>query len=302
EDQNTQQQLDRLAAQRYIYSQSKKLLTLQMLLTIAIPITLSISVTIVQNLKIWAAFYGIVISIIDVAFIEHYQKSLKTRATKIQELFDCDVLKIKWHDLKAGNRPDNEIISEAAENFKKKCPEYKGLKNWYPVSITPLPLHLARLVCQRTNCWWNSKLRRRYKAVLLTGIILIILVFVAISIHKKMTMMDFILSLFAPFSPTILWALREYYKQSEAADALDKLKSHIEDIWTKIINKELTEESIESISRDIQNEIFDRRRSDPVVFDWLYKLLRDNQEVQMNKGAEELVREALISLNTGGAS
>lgn len=297
EDQNTQQQLERLAAQRYIYSQSKKLVALQMLLTIAIPITLTISATIVQNLKVWAAFYGIAISFMDVAVIEQYQKSLKACAAKIQELFDSDVLQMKWNELKIGNRPDIETVSEAAENVKKKQSEYEKLKNWYPAAIAQLPLYLARLVCQRTNCWWNIKLRRRYRIVLLAGVLLIALVFVAISIHQNMTMINFILGILAPFSPTMLWALREYYKQGESADALDKLKVQIEGIWGKAMSNELSEEAIEGISRDIQNEIFDRRRIDPVIFDRVYWFLRDKQEAQMNKGAEELVKEALNSFD-----
>lgn len=295
EDQNTQQQLERLAAQRHIYSQSKKLLALQMLLTIAIPIMLTSVMTIEQNIKVWAAFYGVLISFIDV-FIEHRQKKMKTCAAIIQEMFDCDVLRMKWNELKIGNRPDAETISEAAESIKKNRLEYEKLKNWYPAAIAPLPLFLARLICQRTNCWWNMKLRRRYRSVLIVGVLLPALLFVAISIHQNMTMISFILGILAPFSPTILWAIREYYKQGEAADALDKLKIQIEGIWRKSMSNELTEEAIERISRDIQNEIFDRRRTDPVVFDWIYWLLRDKQEAQMNKRAEELVKEALNSL------
>ncbi len=296
EDQNTQQQLERLAAQRYIYSQSKKLLFLQMLLTIAIPITLTIDATIEQNLKVWAAFYGVLISFMDVAVIEQYQKSMKTCAAKIQELFDCDVLRIKWNELKLGTRPDIETIIEAAENVKKKQIEYEKLMNWYPTVVAQLPLFWARLVCQRTNCRWNIKLRQRYRIVLLVGVILLALLFVAISIHQNMAMESFILGILVPFSPTILWAIREYYKQGEATDALDKLKVNIETIWGKAITHELSEESFERISRDIQNEIFDRRRNDPGVFDWLYWCYRGKQEAQMNKGAEELVKEALNSL------
>lgn len=301
EDQNTQQQLDRLAARRYVYSQSKILLALQMLLTLAFPITLTISATIVQNLKVWAAFYGIIISFMDVAVIEQCQKSWKTLAAKIQELFDCDVLKIEWNDLKTGNRPDNETIHEKSERFKNKNPECKGLNNWYPVAIKPLPLHLARLVCQRTNCWWNWKLRQRYKQGLYVAVIVVILTLLVIGIQTKMTMEGFILRSLAPISPMILWVLREIYKQRESATALVNLKNYTESIWTKALNKELTQNQLEQISRDIQNEIFDRRRNDPVIFDWLYWLFRNKQEVQMDKSAEQLAKDALNSLTVAKA-
>ena len=95
----------------------------------------------------------------------------------------------RWDNL------DNETIHEKSERFKDKDPECKGLSNWYPVAIKPLPLHLARLICQRTNCWWNWKLRKRYMNGLIASVIIVLLTLILIGILTKMTMVGFVLGL-----------------------------------------------------------------------------------------------------------
>ena len=50
--------------------------------------------------------------------------------------------------------------------------------------------------------------------------------------------------------------------------------------------------SVERDSRALQDEIFDGRKRNPLVFDFVFKQLRADQEAQMNFGAEELVTEA----------
>jgi len=59
-------------------------------------------------------------------------------------------------------------------------------------------------------------------------------------------------------------------------------------------------EEIDKKSRNLQDEIYYNRRSNPFILDWFYRrLLRKNEEF-MNRGAEELVNEALQS--TGNKS
>jgi hypothetical protein len=45
----------------------------------------------------------------------------------------------------------------------------------------------------------------------------------------------------------------------------------------------------------MRDEIYERRRTNPLIFDWIYYRLRDEQEQQANQAADELVLEALGS-------
>ncbi|MNL86669.1 hypothetical protein D3C87_2154710 [compost metagenome] len=43
--------------------------------------------------------------------------------------------------------------------------------------------------------------------------------------------------------------------------------------------------------RTLQDQIFDHRKKNPPIFDFLFKWFRDGNEMLMNKGAEVLVAE-----------
>ena len=44
-------------------------------------------------------------------------------------------------------------------------------------------------------------------------------------------------------------------------------------------------------SRELHDAIFNHRASSPLIFDWVYNLLRRRMEEQMNAGADQLVSE-----------
>jgi hypothetical protein len=172
-----------------------------------------------------------------------------------------------------------------------------NLRNWYAISVGKLPLRLGRIVCQRTNCQWDSHLRRRYTQWLLGILIGLALLILALGLHKGMTLERFVLAILAPLSPAFLWGIREWKKQRAAADSADQLKTHADEIWTKALAGTMSGKLLETEARDLQDEIYERRRTNPLIFDWIYYHLRDRQEEQANRAADELVEEALRSNN-----
>lgn len=297
-DQNTERQLARLAAQRHLYSKAKQIGIAQIILTVPVVIAWSLLIAFFPNLKVWAALYGLIVAILDAAIIDKFQKSMKIQAAKIQELFDCDILHLDWHILKIGSQPDAESINELSNKFKSSDPELMTLKNWYPQAVGPLPLYMARLVCQRANCWWDSKLRHRY--CFWSGFILVLVSIsvLLIGFVGEMNLEKLVLAVLAPLSPAILLGIREYNKQNDAAERLDGLKDYVEGLWAKAVKNEITPEQIERESRNIQDIIYDCRSNNPLIYDRIYKSLRNEQEEQMTKGAEELVEEYLRSLSS----
>lgn len=298
QEQNTPRYVNRIAAYSFLYSRAKLILLIQVILTVPITVLFSIVVAIFPKFEIWAAFYGITVSILDAAILDDFQKSLKQRAAKIQELFDCDILHLEWNKVKIGNRPDAESVNRLAKNFKQKNPNLTELKDWYPPVVQKVPLPIARLICQRANCWWDSNLRQRYIVWVVTILCLITVLVFAIGLSSTTSIQRFVLAVLAPLSPTILWSVREYRKQREAIETLERLKDYVENLWVEMINKKLNHEEIERESRELQDGIYDYRCNNPLIFNWIYKLLRNSQEEEMNKGSEELVEEAIRSFNS----
>lgn len=300
QDQLTERQLDRLAAQRQLYSDAKKIQAVQMTLSVPAAIVWSVLIVFLPELKPGAAAWGVAVTLIDQFLLTPWQRSIRDKAAKVQELFDCDVLQLEWRELKVGRRPDAEAIMESSSKFKCKDPECSTLRDWYPPGVGVLPMHLARLVCQRCNCWWDAKLRRRYAAYMVgLAVALTALVF-TLGLVGGLTVSKFFLAVLAPLMPVYTLVMRQYGEHKQSAAALDRLKEHAEKLWDRALAGSLTPEALAVESRSLQDEIYERRRSSPLIFDWVYRRLRDSQEEQMNKGAGELVEQARTSLHGMG--
>src|SRR6266567_1958278 len=296
QDQNTPRQLERLAAQRYLYSAAKHFLTGQLFLDLVSPIALAVIVALFPGFGIYGALIALLILVSDF-YLESLQSSKREQAAGVQELFDCELLGLPRQDLIARNIPDTVEIMEAAEKYKRSDPAYKALKNWYPSEIDTLPLYLARLVCQRINCLWDVQLRRKYLQVVGIMFFILCVIVMTVALVKGLTVGNFLLVVVAPLLPAIGWIIREYRGQNEAIRRKDTLKRYAEELWTDAINKRISVEEIERKSRGLQDQIYNNRCSNPLILDAFYKSLLPKNEGQMNRSAKELADEALQSLS-----
>lgn len=287
--QNTEKQLARLRAQRALYSRAKMLLAIHIALSVPFAVFWSLLGIFFPDSKVYAAVWGICIALSDLILFTPWQKSLKAKAATIQEAFDCEVLSMEWRSIRVGSRPDPEDIVRWSAPTGPNPDE--GIRDWYPPAVGQLPLPLARAICQRANCWWDAELRRRYAraAQVVVGGILAISVITGVIGHFRMD--QWILTGIAPLVPVFMLGLRQSIEQREAADRLDALRRHAERIWGEILSGK-TDDRITHDSRELQDELFDHRRRNPLIFDWIYNLLRNRQEEQMNRAASDLIEEA----------
>ena len=296
QEQNKQNQIERLAAQSYLYSTAKRAVVTQTSLDILSPIVFAGLAAIFPNLLYFTAVGACIVTVLD-QVLERYQSSHKKQAATIQEIFDCDVLELECRDLAKKHVPDLEDVLEAADGYRRHYGDYSKLENWYPKIVEQLPLYLARLICQRENCWWDAQLRRRF--VRWVGYILafLCLIVVFIGFVGGFSLPKLIFIIVIPLVPAFVWAIREYQGQTEAADDKDELKKYSEDLWENVINKEVPVKEIEEKSRHLQDQIYNSRRNNPFILDLFYNYLRAKNEAQMNRKAEALVEEAKQSLS-----
>lgn len=291
--QNTDMNLARLAAQQRMYSQAKTIEVAQLFFTVPFVVLWSFLVLWHREFEAAAAFYGEVLTMLDLFILTPYQRTLKERAATIQELFDCDVLDLPWHTVKLGPRPAAEEILEWSGGVQRQAPDLSLLRDWYPVSVRTLPKPLARLVCQRANVWWDAKLRRRYAGWVIGVVIGVVVAVLTVSFLGGLTFERFVLAGVSPLLPVLVLAHREYNEQMEAARSCDELRTHVESLWDAALSARIGPDELRVESRDLQDEIFDRRRRSPLIFDWVYSRLRHEDEELMNRGAEQLVEQAI---------
>ena len=288
-------QLKRLAAQRQLYTDAKAIQKIQIGLSALGPPILVVLVEYFCLLPVYAACCGIIVTLLNILGFTPWRQSLKKKAAKIQELFDCDVLELNWRELTVGSRVEMETIEKYALKHKRKDRDYSKLENWYPKDVGELPIHIGRVVCQRENCWWDAQLRRRYvRLVILTlGIFAVIALY--LGIKGGFSPEKSILALVIPLMPAYVLGIQQRKENTESATRLDELRKYAEGLWEKALQGTASEE-LTHASRDLQDMIYNSRRKNPLILDEFYKLFKKKDEELVNKTSGELAKEALESL------
>ena len=291
--QNEQRYLDLLAAQRQLYSNAKNLQGISVFIGVPAVVAWSVLVAISPKLTVYAGLWGIAATFLEILFFSRLQKKTQKRAAKVQQLFDCEVLQFNWSNLNCGVRIEPEVIIEASNKFKKKNKKISALKDWYPPIVGELPIYQARIVCQRANVWWDSRLRRRYARWIVAILSVLTVSVFLIGLIGGLTLEKLLLAILLPLTPAFSLGLRQYNEHNEAADSLDRLRENSEVLISKTVKGKLTQQDLETESYSLQTQIYDNRRRSPLIFDWIYSRLKKEQEEQMNKGAESFARELI---------
>ncbi|MFA8390253.1 S-4TM family putative pore-forming effector [Burkholderia ubonensis] len=282
--------IELLAAQRNLYSRAKRIIGLQMVLSGPFAISAMITTIARPDLKGYVALWGILVVVFDLFVFTPWVKKLRDNAARIQELFDTKVFGLDWNDIAVGKKPEPELIHEEAQKYGLGEEKKAGLRKWYPTIIDQVPEIFGVIISQRSNVWWDARMRRKYALCIRVVLVSIALGLIGYGLYEKKDMFEFLAYIIAPLASTYVFGYRQMMEHSDAADRLDKLKDLSEKVWSEAVaGKDALTLKIKC--RTLQDQIFDHRKRNPPVFDFLFRLFRDGNETLMNKGAEALVAE-----------
>lgn len=295
--QDTPEQIERLAAQRQIYSRAKTIYFVQTFGSIFIPVTISAISIFQPSVSAYSALYAVIYFVLDSIFFEQSIKKLKTKAAKVQELFDCEVLEIIKSPFK---NPDDILLEEIQtyyEKHKRKIGKIEKLYEWYAQGveeITNLPISIARLICQRESLVWDSQLRKLfYESLLILSVILVIILGI-IWYYLKLPL-DQIVLILSGLLPLFRFSLKQYIENKETSEKLIKAVAIFDKTWGKILKSQIVETELNIISRQIQNEIYDSRTKNPLIPDFFYWLFKNRQERLSKVAIQRLIKQVIDS-------
>lgn len=288
-NQNQDKSLSLLRARRRLYNVAKRYQGVVVSVTLLLPIVSLCVASFAPVAKAYVAAAALLFGVCEVIFLDRWHKGLMKTAAKLQEDFDCDILEMRRNEfLEGGPLDPEEVYDLSAEKFSPKGEQQ--LRDWYPVAVGNVPLHVGRILCQRENLLYDGKVRITYSRLLRGGLLVLIAGLGVYSIAVGLKVEAFLLTVLAPATPILNWTLREFFRQRDTVETLERLKSESQKLWKRAVEGMPLNEAAER-SRELQDAIYNHRVASPLVFDFLYRFRRDGLEAQMNAGADHLVAE-----------
>lgn len=302
--QNSDINIKRLEAQRRLYSEAKRLMGAQVFLSVPVIILLSFVALmfdkgwIIESYDIKKADLawlvgaaGVFIAFLEVVWFTPMIGHYKEQAAKIQQCFDCDVLGLHWNEILCGKSVDFELVEKWSRKYRAKGLPRTDLENWYSVALAGVPLAVTRMLCQRTNCRWDVDLRKNYNVLMYCIGAGLFLLLISVAFALDMTMKNFFAVVLAPSLPFAVFASKTIIDNKDSIGRIDSIKDAIDGIWEKTLKKKVTEREMHEFSQLVQDGIYMNRKNNPLIFDWVHFLSRNENEILMNKSAENCVDE-----------
>lgn len=281
---NRQEHINQLKAARHLYTKAGNYTTVYVIICALIPIVISIGRIFVDSLAPLAlhtlAAYTVV-SLIMGFLLESRISKFRNTAAKIQQLFDSDVLGLKWNTYLWGEKPSLEDVNENIGNLSDK-----DFVDWYDTQVGDMTKIEATLICQRTNLVYDSKLRKEFNSIInfiAWGALVLILI---VGFYKNEGIRTAIVFIGVPLVPIIKWLLSVRKQNLNDINRCESLKSFIDDCLDKLKrnHRAINECSLYRI----QDGIYKHRKTAFKIPDCLYNYMRSSQEDKVHVMLNEL--------------
>jgi hypothetical protein len=290
-DQDSPEYQRLLKARQKTYADATSLQVTQLVMTVLLSVAGAVLGTLYAPARSYVALYGLIVTALDVMWLDRSQRAKLKVAARISEAFDCGVLKMQWNAFASGKPVDAETIDAASRGWKG---DEAALRDWYRGIPEGAPLSLARVICQRMNLWYDASLRRSYGKLLVGCVVFVMLGLIVGAVAADLRLLDFV-AIATTAAPAMIWAVREQYRQSDTADAVETLKGEAEKLLDQAKAGLCGEVECERRSREFQDAIFGRRAANPLILPLIYRFMRPDLEQQMEAGAGALLKQYTAS-------
>lgn len=287
--QNTESALALCMATRQGFDNAMGLMLAQLAVTLALPTAAALVGLIWPHAKPTAALLGLLALVADVVFLDPSQKRVLKAAARLGEAFDVFVLQLPWNRFLVEDEPPPEDVRRLSRRFEARRGRAPVI-DWYPAAAAEAPLHLGRILCQRANLNYNAQLRRAYTAIIQALAFLLVAVLLVAGVLRGSSLAELIIAV-APAVPVVNWGAREYYRQREAAETVERLVKLATGLWRDALAGACDADGCRLRCREFQDAIFAHRSRAPMLPPGLYGLKRLRLEDEMNAAATDLVAQ-----------
>lgn len=287
--QKEQHIIERLLAQRQLYSRAKATQRWQIILTVGGGAFLALAALIWRPFEAYAAILGLAIAFAEMLYFEREYDRSRDDATTIRDAVDRELFGDVSREILIGEGLHEETVAHAAAAARRAGVAEEEVRDWYPAVVGELPLPLARLACQRANLAWDERTRAWYARVLALAVAAAVASVVLVALLLNLRVQTLVLALLVPLAPGILWGIRESLRQRDAIKSTRDLNARVVRLTNDVLQGRVRVAEVEAETRSIQASLSQWRRSVPPLPDSVYKRHRAEQESAMKASAEALV-------------
>lgn len=291
QQQNTSEMLRLLVAQAKLYSQAKRIRIARLFVSVVLAVAAPPITLLVLHSDVILAAVGFIWMLATYFTLRGLQQEKVTQAAKVQEQFDTTLFGLPWNSMLVGQHVKPEVIFEAERVSHE---DRERFRNWYS-DPGALPYPLAVLLCQRANAVWDWRLRRHYAARVAWLIGAVLGADLLIGLLMRQSLSAFLFGLLIPTVPALQQGIETVLAHRESAAEKEELAERITDLWEVSLRDPdvVTQEQL----RQIQDRIYNLRKSGPLVPDRWYKWLQKHYQEDMDQSAQELRERAEAALH-----
>ena len=302
--QNESQSIDKIAAARQIYSDIKIRLKILRFFSVYLCILLAFislglsnewivgALGINQKIDISApvAIFGAVMTLIEI-FVFDWTSRSRELAAKIQESFDCYVFDMQWNQIIVGQQPAHAQIYEYSNKHKKKAKNFIALNDWYNVLTATVNESIGTLLCQSMNLEWDNSLRARLQNQIKLVSILMFFAVLIPNLFMDFSIKGILINVFCPLLPFIVFNLNLHLNNKSCMENVEHCINAFNSLWDEIVNQSISMNQLRVRTRDLQNLIYNHRRTASNISDGLYWKHKTQNEASATYTIDQLIRQ-----------
>lgn len=160
--QNLPENIDLLKAQAAVYKESEKLTNIDFILSAGATALLLVLRIIFSQLKMWGMVTAIAAAIVAISSLtlSIVISNRKDLGARMQMLFDCNVLDIRWRDAVLGRKPKQEEINHYKVIQTRK--DESTFYTWYNERVKGKSLDVGRVLAYQENISYDVNLRKAF--------------------------------------------------------------------------------------------------------------------------------------------
>jgi hypothetical protein len=280
--------IEKLVAQKKLYSNAKVLFYIQAFISVVSLVILSFVQLVFNEIDFTLIIATLsILALFADNFLSKCIDKTKEKASKIQEYFDTYVLDIKWNQILCGDRPEHDEICYYYHQYIRNH-DLSKFQNWYEPEIDLVPIIAGKIICQKTNCTYDSKIRKKFNNAIIAIYIITIVLISLFTVFSDIYLSKIILTLIFPSIPIIQWTYNNVSTNNDSINNLEQLNRLINATWEDVKNGKTIEENT---IRQIQDGIFLNRKESVLIPDFVYNCLRNKLERNTHYSVSQLVND-----------